>query len=95
MSITPTGKKYVLDFLLGDRESEDSWSAFIKELLARSLDRSKIKLSISDHKAILTSVEKLRAGPHHLSLYWLKGDEHGSARCSAEKTAWINKIQAS
>ena len=45
----------------------NSWSAFIKELLARGLDRSKIQLAVSDdHKAILASVDKLLAVPHQL-----------------------------
>ncbi len=69
IGITPDGKRHVLGFLLGDRESEDSWSAFIKELKARGLDTSKIKLAISDdHKAIGAAVSKLLAVPHQLCI---------------------------
>jgi putative transposase len=50
---------HVLGFLLGDRESEDSWTAMVDELLARGLDRGDLRLVISDeHKAILAAVEK-------------------------------------
>jgi transposase-like protein len=67
LGVTPEGKRHVLGFLLGDRESDDSWSALVKDLLARGLDRSKIKLAISDdHKAIIAAVEKLLAVPHQL-----------------------------
>jgi transposase-like protein len=67
IGVTPAGKRHVLGFLLGDRESEDSWSALIKELKARGLDSSKIRLAISDdHKAIGAAVSKLLAVPHQL-----------------------------
>ena len=67
IGVTPAGKRHVLGFLLGDRESEDSWSALIKELKARGMDNSKIKLAISDdHKAIGAAVSKLLAVPHQL-----------------------------
>jgi transposase-like protein len=67
LGVTPLGKRHILGFLLGDRESDDSWSALIKDLLARGLDRSKIRLAISDdHKAIIAAVETLLAVPHQL-----------------------------
>jgi putative transposase len=67
LGVTSEGKRHVLGFLLGDRESDDSWSALVKDLLARGLDRSKIRLAISDdHKAISSVVEKLLAVPHQL-----------------------------
>lgn len=67
IGVTPQGKRHVLGFLLGDRESEDSWSALIKELKARGLDSAKLKLAISDdHKAIGAAVSKLLAVPHQL-----------------------------
>lgn len=67
LGVTPEGKRHVLGFLLGDRESDDSWSALVKDLLARGLDRSKIRLAISDdHKAISSAVSKLLAVPHQL-----------------------------
>lgn len=57
----------MLGFLLGDRESDDSWSALVKDLLARGLDRSKIRLAISDdHKAISAARDKLLAVPHQV-----------------------------
>ena len=67
LGVTPEGKRHVLGFLLGDRESDDSWSALVKDLLARGLDRSKIKLAISDdHKGISSAVRNLLAVPHQL-----------------------------
>ena len=67
IGVTPQGKRHVLGFLLGDRESEDSWSALVKELKARGLDSTKLKLAISDdHKAIGAAVSKLLGVPHQL-----------------------------
>ena len=67
LGVTPDGHRHVLGFLLGDRESDDSWSALVKDLLDRGLDRSKIRLAISDdHKAISSAVSRLLAVPHQL-----------------------------
>jgi transposase-like protein len=67
LGLTADGHAHVLGFLLGDRESTDSWSALIKDLLARGLDRSILRLAISDdHKAIRAAVDKELAIPHQL-----------------------------
>lgn len=63
------GNRHVLGFLLGDRESLDSWQAFINDLLKRGLNRNTLRLVISDeHKAIEQAVKNLLAVPHQLCL---------------------------
>lgn len=67
VGMTPEGTRHVLGFLLGDRESEESWTALVKDLIARGLNRSAIQLIISDeHKAIIATVEKTLAITHQL-----------------------------
>jgi len=67
IGVDSESKRHVLGFLLGDRESEDSWSALIQELKARGLDTSKLKLVISDdHKGIGAAVSKDLGVPHQL-----------------------------
>jgi putative transposase len=63
------GNRCVLGFMLGDRESADSWSAFIKSLLTRGLSRDGLHLVISDeHKGIEAAVSNCLAAPHQLCL---------------------------
>jgi transposase-like protein len=58
---------HFLGFHLGDRESEDSWSAFIRKLLTRGLVRDTLRLVISDeHKGIEAAISKCLAVPHQL-----------------------------
>jgi putative transposase len=67
VGLTADGHAHVLGFILGDSESTDSWSALIKDLLARGLNRQPLKLVISDdHKAIRASVAQELAVPHQL-----------------------------
>lgn len=67
LGLTADGRAHVLGFLLGDRESTDSWSALLKDLLARGLDRKSLRLAISDdHKAIRAAVDTVLAVPHQL-----------------------------
>jgi transposase-like protein len=67
VGLTTTGKRRVLGFLLGDRESDDAWTALIKDLLQRGLDRARIALVISDeHKAIVSAVGSTLGKPHQL-----------------------------
>jgi len=57
IGMSSTGQRKVLGFLLGDKESSDTWTAFIKDLLARGLKRENLKMVISDdHKAIDSAV---------------------------------------
>ena len=67
LGLDANGKRYILGFMLGDRESADSWSAFIKSLLARGLSRDSLRLVISDeHKGIEAAVSNFLAVPHQL-----------------------------
>lgn len=67
LGLTANGRAHVLGFLLGDRESTDSWSALLKDLIARGLDRKALRLAISDdHKAIRAAVDAELAVPHQL-----------------------------
>lgn len=72
IGVTGEGKRYVLGFLLGDKESSDSWKALVNDLLARGLNRQQIKLVISDeHKGIESAVKELLAVPHQLCVVHL------------------------
>jgi transposase-like protein len=63
------GRKHALGFLFGDREDKDTWSAFLRDLLNRGLDRKALKIVISDdHKAIGAAVSEVLATPHQICL---------------------------
>lgn len=65
IGLTPEGSRHVLGFVLGDRENTDSWTALLKDLLARGLDRNRLLMVISDdHKAIDAAVSQTLAVPH-------------------------------
>ncbi len=67
LGIDDNRRCHFLGFHLGDRESEDAWSAFIQNLLARGLVRDTLRLVISDeHKGIEAAVSKCLAVPHQL-----------------------------
>lgn len=69
LGVDASGHRHVLGFLLGDRESEISWSALIKDLLARGLDPKVLRLVLSDdHKAIRKTVQETLAVPHQICL---------------------------
>ena len=69
IGISDQGTKHVLGFLLGDRENLDSWTGLLDDLLKRGLDRSALKLVISDqHQAIITAVEQRLGVAHQLCL---------------------------
>jgi len=72
LGVTAEGKRHMLGFLLGDRESEDSWKALVKDLLNRGLDRNALKLAVSDeHSGIELAVRDLLAVPHQLCVVHL------------------------
>ena len=72
LGVTPEGKRHMLGFLLGDKESEDSWKALVKDLLNRGLDRNALKLAISDeHSGIELAVRDLLSVPHQLCVIHL------------------------
>lgn len=73
LGVDGDGRRHVLGFALGDRESKDSWAALIKDLLARGLERAALGLVISDeHKGIEAAVAELLAVPHQLCVVHLE-----------------------
>jgi transposase-like protein len=65
LGVDSKGVTHVIGHLLGDRESADSWGLMLEKLLERGLDRSQIRLVISDeHKGIIAAVEQ-RLGCSH------------------------------
>jgi transposase-like protein len=72
LGVTEDGRRHVLGFLLGDKESSDSWKALVKDLLARGLDRQQLNLVISDeHKGIESAVKDLLGVSHQLCVVHL------------------------
>lgn len=67
LGVESGGKRHLLGFMLGDRESEDSWTALFKDLLKRGLDREALRLVVSDeHKGIEAAVTKVLGVSHQL-----------------------------
>ena len=57
LGLDENGRRYILGFMLGDRESQDSWETFLSDLLARGLSRDALRLIVSDeHKGIEAAV---------------------------------------
>lgn len=72
LGVDDKDQRHILGFLLGDRESKDSWEALIKDLLARGLDRQALHLVISDeHKGIESAVSHLLGVAHQLCVVHL------------------------
>jgi putative transposase len=72
LGVDETDQRHVLGVFLGDRESQDSWEAFVKDLLARGLDPKAIRLIVSDeHKGIEAAVKNLLGSPHQLCVVHL------------------------
>ena len=72
LGITSDGQRHMLGFMLGDKESGDSWSALVKDLLTRGLDRNALKLVVSDeHAGIEQAVKELLGVPHQLCIVHL------------------------
>jgi len=72
LGVDGKGHRHVLGYVLGDRENKDSWSALIKDLLARGLDREALSLVISDeHKGIESAVTDLLGVAHQLCIVHL------------------------
>jgi transposase-like protein len=72
LGVTPEGQRHMLGFMLGDKESGDSWSALVKDLLSRGLDRNALKLVVSDeHSGIEQAVKELLNVPHQLCVVHL------------------------
>jgi transposase-like protein len=67
LGVDSTGRRHILGFLLGDRESSDSWTALLKDLLRRGMSRKALRLVISDeHKGIEAAVLKVLGVPHQM-----------------------------
>ena len=67
LGVDPEGRRHILGFLLGDRESKESWEALLKDLLDRGLDRQSLRLVISDeHKGIESAVASRLGIAHQL-----------------------------
>jgi len=72
LGVDDEDRRHVLGFALGDRESKDSWSSLIKDLLARGLDREALRMVISDeHKGIESAVADLLGITHQLCIVHL------------------------
>lgn len=73
LGVDGDGRRHVLGFALGDRESKESWASLIENLLARGLDREALRLVISDeHKGIESAVAELLAVGHQLCVVHLE-----------------------
>ncbi len=60
-------KRHFLGYLVGDRESEASWTTMVEDLLNRGLDRQTLRLVVSDaHGGIIAAVEKRLGVTHQL-----------------------------
>ena len=80
-----------MGFLLGDRESQESWSALIKDLLARGLNRSAVKLVISDdHKAIVSAVKSSLGVAHQLCVIHKMRNAKARVSSSHRKAFYAN-----
>ena len=72
LGVDETGRRHVLGFLLGDRESQESWEALIENLLGRGLKRDALALIVSDeHKGIEAAVASRLGVAHQLCVVHL------------------------
>jgi len=72
LGVDGENRRHVLGYALGDRESKDSWSSLIKDLLARGLNREALRMVISDeHKGIESAVADLLGVAHQLCIVHL------------------------
>jgi transposase-like protein len=67
LGVDENARRHVLGFLLGDRESQESWEALIENLLSRGLKRENLRLVVSDeHKGIEAAVTNRLGVAHQL-----------------------------
>lgn len=70
LGIDSAGITHYLGHLLGDRENQESWNAFLDNLLKRGLNPAHIHLAISDeHKAIIAAVQNKLGIPHQYCVF--------------------------
>jgi putative transposase len=69
LGLDAQGQRHFLGLQLGDRESLDTWSSFLKDLIRRGLKPQDLHLALSDeHKAIEAAVLQELGCPHQLCL---------------------------
>lgn len=67
LGVDQDARRHVLGFMLGDRESQESWEALIENLLERGLKREDLRLVVSDeHKGIEAAVAARLGVTHQL-----------------------------
>jgi transposase-like protein len=94
LGVDSKGYRHVLGYILGDRESQDSWTALLDELLARGLDRSRLRLVISDdHKGIDAAVSERLALPHQVCvIHAMRNARHRVS--NADRKAFLEDFKA-
>lgn len=85
LGVTSEGTRHFLGYFVGDRESTDSWEAFLDELLDRGLRRDHLRLVVSDHhKGIEGAVQSRLGLPQQLCLVHLLRN----LRARVSRTNW-------
>jgi len=94
IGVDESSRRHVLGFLLGDRESQESWEALLKDLLDRGLKRELLRLVVSDeHKGIETAVASRLGVPHQLCVVHMM--RNARARVAApDRQAFMLDIHA-
>lgn len=94
LGVDGEGRRHVLGFLLGDRESQESWEALLKNLLERGLKREMLGLVVSDeHKGIEAAVSSRLGVAHQLCVVHLM--RNAKARVAApDRTAFLLDMHA-
>jgi putative transposase len=94
IGVDEEARRHVLGFLLGDRESQESWEALIEDLLERGLKREALGLVVSDeHKGIEAAVASRLGVAHQLCVVHLM--RNARARVAApDRTAFLLDMHA-
>ena len=84
----------MLGFLLGDRESQESWEALLKDLLDRGLKREVLRLVVSDeHKGIEAAVASRLGVAHQFCVVHMMRNARARV-ASPDRQAFILDIHA-
>lgn len=94
LGVDANARRHVLGFLLGDRESQESWEALIENLLQRGLKREMLTLVVSDeHKGIEAAVTNRLGVAHQLCIVHMM--RNAKARvASPDRTAFLLDMHA-
>lgn len=94
LGVDGEGRRHVLGFLLGDRESQESWEALLKNLLERGLKRELLGLVVSDeHKGIEAAVASRLGVAHQMCVVHLM--RNAKARVAApDRVAFLLDMHA-